>query len=169
MHRFPKILLGALALAVAAVPAMGQRRVVVEGPPEGGFRLLLPGMLIFLSSDEEASEVKVARRIQFQDELPEEYSGLDLKEGDVIAMADGQPIISSEDFKKIYEKAEVGAEIALGVRRGEEVMVLGLIKPDPASLPRMRIQAGDEGGEHGVQIRREAPKKEKKKEQKPPK
>lgn len=166
MDRLSKVFLGIAVLALAAVPAWGQRRVVVQGPPEGSFRLLLPGVLLFLSTDEEASEVKVSQRIQFRDDLPEEYSALDLKEGDVIAMAEGEPLASSDDFKKLYEKTEVGAEMTLGVRRGEEVMVMTLVKPDPSSLPQMRIRAGEEGEEHGVQIRREPPKKEK--VQKPP-
>lgn len=167
MPRFSKGFLGMAVLVLAAAPALGQRRVMVQAPPEGSFRLLLPGVLLFLSTDEESQEVRVAQRVQFRDELPEEYSGLDLKEGDVVALADGQPLASVDDFKKLYEKAEVGAEITLGVRRDEEVLVMSLVKPDPASLPQMRVRTGEEGEEHGVQIRKVPPQKEK--QQKPPK
>ncbi|MEE8583231.1 MAG: hypothetical protein V3T83_00070 [Acidobacteriota bacterium] len=169
MHRISKMALAVLVVAAAAGAALGQQRVYV---PKEGFPLMLPGLLIFLSTDEEASEVQVTRRVQFKEELAEEYSDLDLKEGDVIVIADGQPLTSIDDFKKIYEEAEVGAEISLGVRRENEVMVLSFPKPDPSSLPRMRMQRGageglqSEGGP--VMIRKEAPKKEKKKEQKPP-
>lgn len=169
MHKVSKFAGTALLLTMALGSAQAQRRMMVEGPPGGGYTLMLPGMLIILSSDEEASEVKVFRRLQFQDELDEEYQGLDLKEGDVIAMADGQPLVKSDDFKKLYEEAEVGAEITLGVRREDEVMVFSFPKPDPASLPQMRIMKGDEADEHGFQTKGDVTiRKEKPKEQKPP-
>lgn len=128
--------MAASAAAVSAQPAQGG--FVKIGP--GDFTLLLPGLIYLFREDKTVGEVQLKTWIQREKTLPPEYQGLDLQKGDVLFMLNGQPVVSSEDCKKLYTQAEVGSEVNLGIRRGDQALKVSFPKPDPATLPRMRFR-----------------------------
>jgi hypothetical protein len=77
-------------------------------------------------------------------------------------MANGKKITGAQAIKALYDGLAVGAELKLGIRRGEEMMIATIKKADPATLPqrRMVIAEGDPGeakgwesnGQHRLEI-----------------
>ena len=134
---------------LSTVCAQEHHRFEADVSAMDAYKLMLPDVLLLLSEDKQAQQLRVADRLQFRPELSAEYRDFDLQKGDVIEMVDGGPVASSEDFDKIYQVAEVGQKISLGVRRKDEVLILTFPKPDPSSLPRMRIMGDPSAGERG--------------------
>lgn len=91
---------------------------------------------------------------------PEEYRHLDLKKGDEILMMNAKRIKSIDAMKELYEGVGVGAEVKMGIRRGEEMFIVRFNKMDPEKAPqrRMMIRRSDGSGtisstsKHGAQV-----------------
>jgi S1-C subfamily serine protease len=66
------------------------------------------------------------------------WRDVDLQPEDFVLMANGQRIRTVEDIAELYKALNTGDELKLGIRRGEEMRLIGLTKADPADLPRVQ-------------------------------
>jgi len=78
----------------------------------------------------------------------EEYKTVDLKQGDLILMANGKKMTSAEDIQKMHDAVEIGDMIKLGIKRDKSMMMVSFKKADPKDLPmtEMMIVQQDDGG-----------------------
>ena len=82
------------------------------------------------------------------EQLRDPYKSVDIKTGDLVLLANGKRAKTLADLKKSYETTAVGAEFALGIQRGQELMIAAFPKADPKDLPKrtMRIVTNDTPG-----------------------
>ena len=77
---------------------------------------------------------------------PEAYRSLDLREGDVIMAWNGKRLRELATARALYEEAEPGSMVALGVDRDGQKRILRFAKADPAELPDRMVFRGPGGG-----------------------
>ncbi|MBX7151708.1 PDZ domain-containing protein [bacterium] len=70
--------------------------------------------------------------------LAKGYKPADLKIGDVVLMINGKSVKTLDDIENLYKTSEIGATIKLGLKRGEEMLMVSFVKADPATLPKMQ-------------------------------
>ncbi len=118
----------------------GKNEMKVEGEP---FNLGELGAVIM----QEDGKVKVMHAVE-KDRRPKGYADVDLKADDIIVMANAKKIESSKALKELYEALAVGAELKLGVKRGEQMFIAVFPKADPSALPKMkmRMMTSTDGG-----------------------
>jgi len=86
------------------------------------------------------------------DNRPDDYKDLDLRQGDVIRMANGKKLNSTEALRELYETAGIGETIKLAILRDGKMKLRKFLKGDPATLPKPmmmtmitdEVSAGDE-------------------------
>lgn len=81
------------------------------------------------------------------EQRPKEYQDIDLKQGDEILMVNAKRVKSVNELEKMYDELEVGGEMKLGIRRGEEMFIVSFNKIDPEKLPKRKfmIRKGEPG------------------------
>ncbi len=82
-----------------------------------------------------------------KDRLPKTHVDANLKEGDVILMANAKKLKTVRELEDLYQSLGVGSELKLGVERGDEKFIVSITKADPKDLPQMRIKIGGDGGD----------------------
>jgi S1-C subfamily serine protease len=80
-----------------------------------------------------------------KDERSKAYAEADLQEGDIIMMGNQKALKSTKDLQQLYESVAIGSEVKLGLKRGEQMFIVTILKADPKDLPKMRIQIGGGG------------------------
>jgi|GEM_PF-2517530 len=81
------------------------------------------------------------------------YRDVDLKGGDIIIMAEGKRIKSAEELNKLYEAAEAGQEIKLGIKRDGQMKMVSFVRGGPDDMPKgMKIMAVEDDGGGDPQI-----------------
>jgi hypothetical protein len=95
----------------------------------------------------EGKELKVQMTTPAE-QLRDPYKSVDIKTGDLVLLANGKRVKTLADLKKTYEATAVGAEFALGIQRGQELMIAAFPKADPKDLPKrtMHIVTSDTQG-----------------------
>ncbi len=83
------------------------------------------------------------------DHLQKAYKGVDIKEEDKILMMNGKRIRTVAEFKELYDVVEIGADVKLGLRRGEEMFIRSFPKIDPEDAPQMVMRVSRDDGEGG--------------------
>lgn len=79
---------------------------------------------------------------------PAAYKSVDLKEGDIVVMANGKRMAKPLNLDSLYKAAKVGDQIKLGIKRGEDMMIVAFAKADEKDLPKREIKMmGGPGGE----------------------
>jgi S1-C subfamily serine protease len=68
------------------------------------------------------------------------YKSVDLREGDIVLMANGKRVRSVADLTRAYDSTLVGSEFKLGIQRGQEMMIVAYPKADPASFPKRQVR-----------------------------
>ena len=87
-------------------------------------------------------------------ELPAEWAGADLHQGDVVTKVNAMPIETPNDFWAAWTTLSVASELKIDYLRGDEQKVLSMPivgQPDPrlpASLNDHRVPAGSDEPEH---------------------
>lgn len=76
---------------------------------------------------------------------PKGYEAIDLKEGDIIAMANGKKISSAKLISDLYDALKVGDDLKLGIKRGEQMLMVTVKKADPSTLPVRRMVINEDG------------------------
>ncbi len=73
--------------------------------------------------------------------LTGEYKDIDIRKGDEIKMLNGKRVRTTAAIREVYEKLEIGDEIKLGVKRGDEMFMVAFPKADPEKMKgRMMIR-----------------------------
>ncbi len=67
------------------------------------------------------------------------YEKTDVKEGDVLLMANGKKLGGLPELKELYNSAPIGSTVKVGIKRNEEMLIASFTKADPKSMPHMRM------------------------------
>ena len=89
----------------------------------------------------------VVNHIMEEQIRPKGYEKTEMKEGDIILMADGKKIVNLDDFKKRYHETAVGSMTKLGIKRDNAMMIVSFVKADPKSLPVIKTMTFTGKGE----------------------
>lgn len=107
-------------------PSPGQaQQMVFQSADDGSMAIMaIPGGMIIVEGQEEA---RVRRSI-----IPGQSGAekVDIQEGDLIIFFNGTRIKSTNQLNELYEKIEIGAEIKLGIQRGENKAIRSFEKPE---------------------------------------
>jgi PDZ domain-containing secreted protein len=90
-------------------------------------------------------EIKVMHAMPV-DMRPKAYKEIDIKDGDIILMCNGKRLKTLKDLEEAYNATAVAADFKLGVKRGEERMIVAFAKADPKDLPKMQMQMSTTDG-----------------------
>jgi S1-C subfamily serine protease len=83
----------------------------------------------------------------------EDYKTLDIQAGDIIKMANGKTMSKAVRLKEIYDGAEFGDVIKLGVLRDGKMMMRKFAKADPDKLPgQVTMMTTTGGGGAGTEL-----------------
>lgn len=78
---------------------------------------------------------------------PEAYRDVDVRSGDRVIAMNGAVVRDLDAARDLYDSAEPGTEIALGIDRDGRTRIVRFAKADPTTLPeRMVFHGGDSGG-----------------------
>ena len=125
---------------------------------------LIPLVLILLAAKTNAQEMRLSRdealiigelrtvvtdvkeklKVQYimdKRQRDEKYREIEIKSGDEIIYFNGEKIEKITELRKRYEEIKKGEEIKLGIRRGEEKLILSFEKGEKFSGP-LRISGG---------------------------
>ena len=61
-------------------------------------------------------------------------------------MANGRRVTSTKDLQSIYDTLAIGNPFKLGVKRGEEMLLVSFTKGDPKNLPHIQTKIVQGGG-----------------------
>ncbi len=144
------LLVTILALIAAVINSYSQVRII-RGDSAGTmmqhvvemFQLRELGAII--SSDKDHLRVD---HIMPGDKRPKGYADVDLKEGDIILMANAKKVKDVAALKELYEGTKVGEMFKMGIKRDEAMLLVSFTIADPKDLPKMAmrmITTGDGG------------------------
>ena len=111
-----------LLASFVSVPVFSQQ-MVFESDEDGNMAMLaIPGGLLIVQGE----EARVERRIvpSATDETP------DIQEGDQIIFLNGTRIETTSHLRELFEPIEVGAEVKVGIQRGENKMIRAFAKAE---------------------------------------
>jgi S1-C subfamily serine protease len=125
----------------AAIPADSTR--VLRVSTEEAF--FLPEIATLVTAEGKDLKIQMAPPAG---QLREPYRSVDVKTGDMVLLANGKRVKTIADLKRTYEATAIGAEFALGLQRGQELMIAAYPKADSEALPKrtMRIVTSDAPG-----------------------
>jgi len=103
----------------------------IVGPP---FTLGEVGAVIV----DNGKEIKVLHAMPV-DMRPKAYKDIDLKDGDVVLMCNGKRLKTLKELEEAYNGTAVGTDFKMGVKRGDERMIVAFAKADPKDLPKMQM------------------------------
>lgn len=106
----------------------------------------IPELSAILALDED--EVKVIFAMPVDIRL-KRYREVDLEQGDIVLYLNGIRVKTLDDFKDKYESLEIGDNVQIGLRRGDERFISSFEKADPDDLPQMPTRVARRGGEGG--------------------
>ena len=87
------------------------------------------------------------------DNRPEEYRHIEIKQDDEILMVNKKRVKTINQLQTIYDEAETGEVIKLGIRRGDEMFIVEFAKMDSEKMGKRKMMVmtktidSDEGGE----------------------
>jgi S1-C subfamily serine protease len=88
-----------------------------------------------------------------REERPAAYASVDLVAGDRILAIGGKRVRTVEELQAAYDAVAVGADVELGVQRGERRWIERFPKADPAALPRAhRMEVRFEGNPEDITL-----------------
>jgi len=124
---------------------------------EGGVHVLQEAGVVLAGED----DALTVRMVLPAGARPEGSEPVDLRQGDRILMANKKRIRSVDEFLSVYDALAVGDELKLGVRRGEQMLILVVPKADPTeSGGRVMMMSAGGGpfqggapGPGGMQVR----------------
>lgn len=136
-----------LILFISLVFTAGQaptQTKIIHGDGKGSFNMKMEGDAFLLKElgaaialDNGAMKVL---NVMPPDQRPASYKDVDLRQDDVVVMANGRRLVGTKDLQSIYDGLKVGDEFKLGVKRKEEVHLLSLKKGDPKDLPKLQMK-----------------------------
>lgn len=85
-----------------------------------------------------SKEIKVLHAMPV-DMRPKAYKDIDIKDGDIILMCNGKRLKTLKELEEAYNATAIGADFKLGVKRGEERMIVAFAKANSKDLPKMQM------------------------------
>lgn len=134
---FAALFLVALAASPLLTDASAQRPRPATGS-EAGLLRELDGLTTWLGMivGEARGAVGIALTVK-------EVEGVDLRPGDFVRGVDGERIRDVADLREAYSAVAVSDTVTLLVRREGDDVTLRFAKPDPATVPDVRMQIID--------------------------
>jgi len=145
MKRSIFALLFAVGLSVSA-QAQQMVRYIAEGPT-------FPVHEVGVIFAEKQGKV-IADLILPEGALPKGYTSQGIQKDDQLVMVNGAGIKTAKELQDIYKKLDVGATVKLGLKRGEEKVLVTFAKVDPNDLPKRKMVKkvmGEDGKEKEVE------------------
>lgn len=147
---FPALLPALSFLVLLLVPALAGAQDVDVVTLDASTSLLLRELGAVTVADGDAVVVEKLLPAEIR---PEAYRKVDVREGDVVMMINGERIHSLDTLRAAYDALAVGAKIKLGMGRGDGRFLVKLAKAEPEAagggpgvhMVRMTV-SGDEGG-----------------------
>ncbi|MCM2271337.1 MAG: PDZ domain-containing protein [candidate division Zixibacteria bacterium] len=141
--------IGWLLLSLACAGLVG-RTFAGDEKPKQQTRMLSAGSELWMLPEVGAVAVVKDGKLMFEmvspaESRPKGYESVDIKQGDLIMMANGKKITGAKDIQAMYDSLAIGAELKLGIRRGEEMLIAAIKKADPATLPQRRMVIKGDG------------------------
>lgn len=140
-----------LVLLCLSIPAYAQQMKILRAGEGGGF--LIAELMTFIGP--ENNQLVVTDRMP-TDRLPKEYQAVDIRQGDIILMANGKKVSKPDELEKLYESLTVGQELKLGIKRGSEMLIASFKKADPATLPMtkriVRVEGDSKSGQQKISV-----------------
>lgn len=73
------------------------------------------------------------------DTRPRGYADIEVKKNDEILMVNAKRIKSAKMFEELYNAVDIGATVKMGIKRGDEMVMVAFAKIDPKELPKGRM------------------------------
>lgn len=91
--------------------------------------------------------------LSFQMVLPADhresaYKDIDVREGDLLLMFNGQRVRSVDELRERYQAVAVGELYKIGLQRNERLFIATINKADPAKKPKMQFRTMEVGGDN---------------------
>jgi len=147
MSSTTRVIPAAVLLAVALVTAAPAQQIETQTMTfNRDSVVIIPGLGAIIESAGDTLRATFVPPIEMR---PDEFKEVDLREKDLILMADGKRLRTTADLRTLLDAAAVGDTIKLGLKRGDDIMISSLVKgdADPGSGPvvMMRVEAEDQG------------------------
>lgn len=140
-------ILAITAIFIMASPGLAQTSTkTMTFTAEDGEITLLPGINAVVRDKDGVLTIEMAPP---KHGLPKEFKDVDLKVGDIIFMVNGKTIKSITELNDIIEEVEVGGEIGMGIKRGQDRLIVSMPKADPKAGGKMMVMTQTIGGEEG--------------------
>ncbi len=110
--------------------------VIKKSGGEGGDIFFINELAAIVAGEEKSVKVEHAMP---SDNRPEGYRDIEIKQDDEILMVNKKRVKTVSQLQAIYDEAEAGETIKLGVRRGEEMFILEFAKMDPEKAPKRKM------------------------------
>lgn len=133
-----------ITMQSAIAQPTGQPKMITRQIKAGDDMFMLPELGAVIIQD--SSGISVAA-MPPDGHVPKGYESVDLKEQDRLIMLAGKKLLKVADLREFYEKAAIGDTLKLGVKRGEQMRLVSIVKADPANLPQRQIKMIKDGGE----------------------
>jgi hypothetical protein len=110
-----------------------EQEITLEGDVSSYFLPELGAAILF--QDQKLSVVFITP----PEQRPEGYGDVDLQQGDIILMANGKKMASTDDIQKMHDAVEIGEIIKFGIKRDKSMMMISFEKADPKDLPQVQM------------------------------
>jgi S1-C subfamily serine protease len=131
-------------LCLLVAPAAAAQEFVFEGDPNSITMMQIPGGIAIVSGETNPAVERV-----IEPPGDRRNDAVDLLKGDRILYLNGTKIGSAGELADAYEAVAVGAEVKLGIQRGEDKMIRSFVKPEP------RASFSSDDGSFRMEIRNE--------------
>ena len=144
MKRLIVLIVAAVCLCPAALPAFQKMKIVRQGGPGGMTTkefsqdeiLSVPELSAMILEQDKAI---VVEHIMEKEMRMKGYESTDLQEGDKILMANGKKMGSLKELRELYATAAPGSTVKFGVKRNDDMVIASFVKADPKDLPKTRM------------------------------
>lgn len=136
------LILTTLLIAIPILSSAQSRTLIIQKGDSGqkiqseGDVFMVPELNAVIAED--SGKISVLNIIQRQGHEADSPNA-DIKEGDMILMANGKSMKSLGDLKDLYSHAGIGTEVKLGLKRGEAMLMTSFKKADPKDLPQGKV------------------------------
>ena len=131
----------AAMLGAQAVPAQESGKRMMQLSGQGAFNLAELGAVVI-----ENDSVLTFMHVMPGDQRPKAYKDVDIAANDVLVMANGTRMHTADQLTKLYDKLKPGEELKLAIRRDKDMRLVGFVKADPESLPKVQTVTRTVGG-----------------------
>lgn len=132
-----KIYFGFVLIFMALLVESLHAQVLIQKKAAGQDEIFFLNEAAAMLKDEDGT-IKVDMVLPVE-QRPKEYQDINLKSDDEILMVNAKRVKSVKELEKIYDELEVGGEMKLGIRRGEEMYIVSFNKIDPEKLPKRKF------------------------------